>query len=141
MPGREPPRPPQRGPERPSPAPAPIRRRDQRWALHAYQVVAEIAKDAANDYKIVVHNLGADILRNGLSAALASLERRKEGRGRLLLDHLARAGVTSLENATGDDVARRVRGLDVDGYMIATREILQLAAWLKRAAQATFGDD
>jgi len=32
-----------------------------------------------------------------------------------------------------------VRGLDVDGYIIATREILQLATWLKRAAQATFG--
>jgi len=31
-----------------------------------------------------------------------------------------------------------VRELDADGYMIATREMLQVATWLKRAVQATF---
>jgi hypothetical protein len=48
--------------------------------------------------------------------------------------------VSGLEGATKNDLPDRVRRLDVDGYMIATREILQLAAWLRRAVQATFGD-
>jgi CRISPR-associated protein Cmr5 len=116
-----------------------IRRRDQRWALHAYDAVRKVSKGHQPDYEIVVNSLGADILRNGLSAALATLERQKDGRGGALLQHLASAGVTGLANVTGQDLARRVRELGVDGYTIATREILQLAAWLKRAAQATFG--
>jgi len=138
MPGRDGPRPPQRGPESSAPAAKGIRRRDQRWALHAYDVVGKLEKGQA-DYEIVVNSLGADILRNGLSAALATLERQKDSRGEVLLEHLASADLTGLANATGQDLARRVRGLDVDGYIIATREILQLATWLKRAAQATFG--
>ena len=139
MPGRDLPHPPQRPPKR---APiAAVRRRDQRWALHAYAVVGQLAKEAQDNYKIAVNGLGADILRNGLSAALAALERQKGGRGGILLHHVATAGVTGLAQATGDDLPRQVRELGVDAYVIATREILQLAAWLKRAAQATFGDD
>jgi CRISPR-associated protein Cmr5 len=118
-----------------------VRRRDQRWALHAYAVVAQIPREGQKDYKIAVNDLGAAILRNGLSAALAGLERQKDQRGGTLLQHLATAGVTSLADGTGEALPHRVRMLDVNGYMIATREILQLAAWLKRAAQATFGDD
>lgn len=139
MPGRDASRPPQRGPERAPPAPQGIRRRDQRWALHAYNVIATVAETEQASYESAVHGLGADLLRNGLSAALATLERQKDSRGRALLDHLARAGVAGLANATGQDLARRVRELDIDDYAIATREILQLTTWLKRAAQATFG--
>lgn len=137
-PGREAKRPPPRGPER-APEPA-VRRRDQRWALHAYEVISKIPKDAQTDYKIAVNDLGAEILRNGLSVALAALERSKDGRGKALLEHVASAGVTGLAGVTGVQLPRRVRELEVDEYVIATREILQLAAWLKRAAQATFGD-
>ncbi len=57
----------------------------------------------------------------------------------LLLGHLAAAGVPGLEGAAANDVAKRVRELDADAYMIATRETLQVAVWLKRAVQATFG--
>jgi CRISPR-associated protein Cmr5 len=39
---------------------------------------------------------------------------------------------------TARELPRRVRELDAAGYMIATREILQIAMWLKRAVQATF---
>lgn len=138
MPGRDTPRPPHRL-ERAEPPT--IRRRDQRWALYAYKVVGDIASTAQKDYKIAINDLGANILRNALSAALAALERQKGGRGGLLLGHLAEAEVTGLAGATKEDLPRRVRELKVDGYMMATREILQLAGWLKRAAQATFGDD
>lgn len=115
--------------------------RDQRRALHAYDVVGRVLGSQRKDYKIEVNDLGANILRSGLSAALAALERQKEGRGGILLEHLASADVPGLDGATRDDLHDRVRRLDVDAYMIATREVLKITGWLKRAAQATFGED
>ena len=118
------------------------RTRDQQRALHAYQVVASVPKEKHKDYKIAVADLGANILRSGLAAAMAALEREKDGRGGMLLDHLARAGVPGLDAATRDDLPDRVRRLDdVDAYMIATREMIAVATWLKRAVQATFEDE
>jgi CRISPR-associated protein Cmr5 len=116
--------------------PPAVRRRDQRWALHAYGVVETVSPLERESYEIVVNGLGADILRNGLSVALATLERQAGPRGRTLLEHLASAGVTGLAGSDGAQLPARVRGLPVDKYMLATRELLQLAAWLKRACQA-----
>lgn len=112
--------------------------RDQRRALHAYESVGKVPKAQQKDYEIAVNNLGANILRSGLCAAIAAVQ-RLGNRGDLLLGHLATAGVPGLEGAAANDAARRVRELDADAYMIATREMLQVAVWLKRAVQATFG--
>jgi CRISPR-associated protein Cmr5 len=111
--------------------------RDQRRALHAYDSVDKVPKEKKqqDDYKIAVNDLGANILRSGLCAAVAAVQRK---RGEILLGHLAAAGVPGLEGASANDLARRVRELDADAYMIATREMLQVAVWLKRAVQATF---
>lgn len=114
--------------------------RDQRRALHAYQTVAGVPKERRKDYQIAINDLGANILRSGLAPAMAALERLDE-RGKMLLDHLATAGVPGLDGATRDTLPDRVRRLDVDAYMIATREMIAVATWLKRAVQATFGDD
>ena len=118
--------------------------RGQRRALHAYDSVAAVAKEAPQEqqdaYKIAVNDLGANILRNGLCAAIAAVQRLGD-RGELLLDHLAAAGVPGLEGVAAKDLAKRVRELDADAYMIATREMLEVAVWLKRAVQATFGED
>ena len=113
--------------------------RDQRHALHAYEAVSKVPKEQQKDYEIAVNDFGANILRGGLCAAIAAVQ-RLGSRGELLLDHLASAGVLGLERATAKDVARHVRELDADAYMIATREMLQVAVWLKRAVQATFGE-
>jgi len=112
--------------------------RDQRRALHAYEAVGKVPKEHQKDYEIAVNDLGANILRSGLCAAIAAVQ-RLGNRGDLLLGHLAAAGVPGLEGATGRDLAERVRKLDADAYMIATREMLQVGVWLKRAVQATFG--
>lgn len=114
--------------------------RDQRRARYAYKVVAEVPENERKDYKIAVTGLGANILRSGLCAALAAVQRRGQ-RGKLLLAHLARAGVAGLENVSAEGLAGRVRELDALAYMIATREMLQVAVWLKRAVQATFEED
>ena len=111
--------------------------RDQQRALHAYDAVAAVQPAQQKDYQIAVNDLGANILRSGLCAAVASVQ-RLGNRGDVLLGHLASAGVPGLENATAQNLAQRVRGLDADSYMIATRELLQVATWLKRAVQATF---
>ncbi|MBI2566727.1 MAG: type III-B CRISPR module-associated protein Cmr5 [Candidatus Schekmanbacteria bacterium] len=113
-------------------------RRDQRCALHAYEAVGRVPRNQQKDYEITVNDLGTNILRSGLCAAIAGLQ-RLGNRGELLLGHLAAASVSGLDGATADDLARRVRELDADTYMISTREMLQVAVWLKRAVQATFG--
>lgn len=112
--------------------------RDQRRALHAYDAVAKVEQRQQNDYDIAVNDLGANILRGGLCAALAAIQ-RLGNRGEVLLDHLATAGVPGLDSANAGDLVRRVRELDADSYMIATREMLLVAAWLKRAVQAKCG--
>jgi len=124
-------------------APVPTRGlllRDQRRALKAYECVAHVPRDKHDDYKTAVNALAANILRSGLAAAMAALERLGD-RGKTLLSHLDAADVPGLEGATEDDLPARVRQLDdVDAYMIATREMLEVVAWLKRAAQAMFED-
>lgn len=113
--------------------------REQQRALHAYSAVDSVPfdKQSRENYKIAVNNLGANILRSGLCAAIASVQ-RLGNRGDVLLGHLASAGVPGLEEASAQNFAQRVRNLDADSYMIATRELLQVAKWLKRAVQATF---
>ncbi len=49
---------------------------EQQLALHAYQSVAQVPEEKRKDHKIAVNDLAANILRNGLAAALAELERR-----------------------------------------------------------------
>ncbi len=111
--------------------------RDQRRALHAYESVGAVPKEHWKDYTIAVNDLGANILRSGLCAAIAAVQ-RLGNRGDVLLGHLASAGAPGLENASARDFAAHVRKLDADAYVMATRELLRVAAWLKRAAQATF---
>ncbi|MCS6800319.1 MAG: type III-B CRISPR module-associated protein Cmr5 [Chloroflexota bacterium] len=112
--------------------------RDQQRARHAYRCVASVKPHEQRDYEIAVNDLGANILRGGLCAALAALQRLGP-RGEVVLAHLAAAGVPGLERADKTTLVDEVRKLDTDGYILATREMLRVAAWLKRAAQATFG--
>ena len=111
--------------------------RDQQRALHAYNAVATVQRGQQKDYELAVNDLGANILRSGLCAAIATVQRLGD-RGDVLLGHLASAGIPGLEHATEPNLAQRVRELDADSYMMATRELLQVATWLKRAVQATF---
>lgn len=118
--------------------------RDQQRALHAYEAVSQVQKELRKDYRIAVNDLAANILRSGLCAAIASVQRLNSSnntRGDVLLGHLASAGVPGLEGATAQNLAECVRELDADSYMIATREFLKVASWLKRAAQATFEEE
>lgn len=111
--------------------------RDQQRALHAYDVVSTIPETERADYKAAVQDFGADILRSGLCGAVAALQRKKE-RGRRLLEHLASASVPGLTNGGATELPARVRSLDTAAYMLASREMLRVAQWLKRATQASW---
>lgn len=114
--------------------------RDQTRARFAYERV-EAVRDGRDDYKNAVLTLGADILRSGLIAALAAVQRLNNAASKLLLDDLARAKIPGLEAKDGAELVKKARALDVDAYMIATRETLAVVAWLRRACQATFTNE
>jgi CRISPR-associated protein Cmr5 len=119
--------------------------RDQQRAGRAYQQVGELWKASSTekawkgceDYQIAVKALGANILKSGLSAALADLMRRKDA-AKKLREHLAASQIPGLANVDERDLFSRINALDVGGYMLATRETLQVVMWLKRACDALF---
>ena len=114
-------------------------RRDQKRAAHAYARVRQAQETLGDDwksYKIAIDGLGPAILRNGLVAAFAFLE-RDAGKNHIktLLDALAQSGVRGFDGA-GSSLPERIRTMDTDDYMLATSEILLVVHWFKRAAQA-----
>ncbi len=117
--------------------------RDQQRAVHAYSAVGDIGPDKAlrQDYEIRVKNLGAQVIRGGLTATMSFLERdRDKPAVTLLLGHLANARIPGLEGCPGQGVPARIRAMDVDAYMLATREFLRVVLWLRRAVQAAAWD-
>lgn len=122
--------------------------REQQRALQAYARVEAAAKEGKElraDYKPRVNGLGATVLRDGLAAALTFLERERErnpAAKRVLEDLascLAEARLPELgEGLRGEKLPEKVRGLKLDAYMLATREVLRLLVWFRRAVQATF---
>jgi CRISPR-associated protein Cmr5 len=127
--------------------------KDQERAKYAYERVGALwsaysglrddARQAAKrncvDYEIAVRALGTNILRSGLSAALADLMRRKAS---TVLNDLAKANIPGIRTgANGAGVFKQVNELSVGEYMLATRETLQVVIWLKRACDALFDFD
>lgn len=110
--------------------------RDQERAIYAYARVDEVGAGDFEQYKIAVNDLGANILRSGLAAAMATLERSDRPAVRQLREHLAGAGVPGLEQTTGASLPGTVRQLGLNPYMLASREMLKVVVWLKRAVQA-----
>lgn len=115
--------------------------RDQRRALHAYDKVHDVPQNDRKSYKIAVNDLGANIMRHGLAGAMAAMERRGDEGAQLLLDHLGNADIPGLQGTSRETLPDRVRRLGIDDYILATRETLLVALWLKRAVQATFEGD
>lgn len=115
----------------------PIEMRDQQRARIAYRLAAQVTQNPT-DYKVVVNSLGANIIRMGLSAAIADLQRRGKRGGNTLLEHLGETPSSVLRGQSFDHASlpAHIRGLHAPEYMLLTREVLQFAAWLKRAVQA-----
>ncbi len=123
--------------------------RDQTRALHAYKSVREVAQEQGgvrSKYRTIIMDLGVTLRRHGLSACFALLERRSGNADdaaaiQLLLKHLADAKISVLSGTPPNDIAERVRGLELDDYIMVTRELLAITVWLKRAVQALLGQE
>uniref|UniRef100_E6Q6Q9 CRISPR type III-B/RAMP module-associated protein Cmr5 n=1 Tax=mine drainage metagenome TaxID=410659 RepID=E6Q6Q9_9ZZZZ len=118
-----------------------INTRDQRLAFFAYQKVGEI-KDERDEYKTAVSDFGANILRSGLSAALATLMRRKDQGAERVRKHILTSddvqSALKSPDKTNAELITLICNLGALDYMLLSLRLLQLATWLKRAAQATF---
>lgn len=118
--------------------------RDQARARHAYACVAKVPVDQRGDYKIAVNAFGAHVIRSGLCAAIAWLQRRDTNAAGLFLGHLDAAGIRGLPSNSGKSAAtfvEKVHAVEAADYMIATRDTLALVVWFRRAVQALFAGE
>jgi hypothetical protein len=138
-----------RPPESQKAGPAPLRK-DQKRALKAYEWVsaAANAEPAApqekplKQYEIAVQSFAAALLRSGFAAAVSLLERNKDRSGyRRLLENLADWRLPGIDAQSSAGWPDKVRAIpDVTQYMLATRELILLLNWLRRACRA-LGDE
>lgn len=112
--------------------------REQERARRAYECVAQIGTSQRDDYKIAVNAIGANVVRSGLAAAMSWLERDKSAVTEQLLDHLAGIGILGVGEVDGAGLPAAIRELPADRYMLATRDLLKIVIWFRRAVQATF---
>ena len=112
---------------------------DQQRAQHAYKCVADVAlaPGMLKEYKILVNGLGPNIIRSGLVAAIAFVQRNKSNLCEQFASDIA-SGLPAQWRVPANlpDLAEYVRDVPHDQYMMITREILRLSLWFKRAAQA-----
>ena len=116
--------------------------RDQDRARKAYTSVAAVPRKDFDDYRIAVNAFGAQVIRLGLCAAIAWLQRAKTDGADLFLQHLNEAnlrGLDAIQQNRGPAVsfASKVQAADAANYMIATRDTLALVVWFRRALQAS----
>jgi CRISPR-associated protein Cmr5 len=116
--------------------------KDLERARHAFACAEGVRAEerkTRDEYKSRAQALGPNIVRSGLAAAVTFLDRERKDRSAaaLLLTHLSQAKLPGLEGSTAvDGFAKGVRNLEVDHYILATREALALCLWLRRAVQA-----
>jgi CRISPR-associated protein (Cas_Cmr5) len=122
----------------PKPGRRPLRT-DQQRALAAYGWAAAASKENhLVEYQIAVQSFAAALLRSGFAAAVAVLERNKTRAGfERLLGNLSDWPLSGIGKITASEWPAKVRGLDsVTEYMLATRELILLLGWLRRACRA-----
>ncbi len=120
--------------------------KDQERARRAYALVERVEDNKQKDYRTTLNALGGNIIRLGLSAALAELQRREKLGGKEVLEHLAhvlrQANLPGLgDDLTKDNLVQKVNALNAEDYMLATREVMAHLAWFRRAVQALFKDE
>jgi len=115
--------------------------RDQLRARHAYASVESVPPQDWDDYRIAVNAFGAQVIRLGLCAAVAWLQRAPTQGAGIFLGHLDAAELRGLPpgqpgRGAALSFAAKVQAADAANYMIATRDTLAHVVWFRRALQA-----
>ncbi len=106
--------------------------RQQRWAKHAYgKVVEQKGGDAEKKYATLCMKAPSLFQQAGLVQAIAFL-RTRSGEGKRFVDDLA----AGLSVNTGEALQRKAHEAELAAYMTLTHEVIGLAAWFRRFAQA-----
>jgi len=116
---------------------------EQQRIQRAYTVLDEVVREKVfAEWRTSTLGFGADVQRCGLLQTIAFLYRGKEDKSRKVAELLSGAvrhhlrDRRLLERNDAVDLLADLRTMDGDRYMLATREVLALSVWLKRATQA-----
>lgn len=105
--------------------------RDQERAAFAWRCLGGLTGDRKK-YTTAVQTFAGTLRRGGLAVAVATLDRLE---ARELKQHLCEARIAGFP-PRAEQLAATVFAMDAAAYMIATREAIAVAVWLKRAAEA-----
>lgn len=109
-----------------------MRTRSQEWAQKAYEKVEAAAGRGGEEYKDMALRLPILVRQAGLAQALAFVHSRGKEEHKRLGDDLAQ--VLGYGNLV--ELAKAAREAELLAYLRLTREVLQVAEWFKRFAQA-----
>lgn len=119
---------------------------EQKRAAEAWKVIGEVRREAAykSEYTALVRQLPSYVLTNGLGPTLAFLRSRGKGKGTghhdAVYRHLSN-WVMERMGQPGTDLLEWILKTDSARYRRATAETLAFVHWLKRFAEAEFGDE
>lgn len=109
----------------------------------AYGVLSKVSDPKVlAAWRTSVLGFGADVQRCGLLQTVAFLHRGKDEESKnvaKLLSGAVRGHLWArrlIDGAKEGELLADLREMDGDRYMLATREVLALSVWLKRATQA-----
>src|SRR6266700_4147490 len=114
--------------------------RDQKYAFSAFERVSIISKKEKQFYETygaMAHNLPILIRKAGLAQALSFVEAKakdKAAYSSLLTD--LKATVRRNEN-----LATLARSVELEDYMLLTKQVMDALLWYKRFAQSILGID
>jgi CRISPR-associated protein Cmr5 len=120
--------------------------RQQEWARKAHEKVlarGKGEKESAKKYATLCMRTPALIQQAGLAQALAFLLTRKEANidntplGKFFVNDLAQV----LKGVSGDDLQKEAHKSELPAYLALSRDVMAVAVWFRRFAQAELKTD
>lgn len=114
---------------------------EHRRMHRAFTTVEEAVAEAQfKAWKTAAMSFGSEVQRCGLLQAVAFLHRGQDKDAAMRLTECIRDHLIKVRILVPDEPASPLltilRGVSTDEYMMATREVLALSLWLRRATQA-----
>lgn len=115
-----------------------MKTRDQEYAISAYERVSIVSKNKNYEtYGAMAHKLPILIRKAGLAQALSFVEAKATDKpvySSLLADLKATVG-------RSQNLATLARSVELEDYMLLTKQVMDALLWYKRFAQSILGID